>query len=127
MKKLVLLVIAFAISGSFAFGQERERRLPDIDKQLERIENALADEDISDRKKAFLEDKKELLTLQQSFRDAVRAAVEDLGEEATVDDIRAAKRGVREDFADDFRAYKESRREAARERREARRDAAEEG
>ncbi len=142
MKKLLLLLAAFTFSVNYSVAQDdtgdepverpdRPERIKDrrLDKQLERIE-AILDGDtseLSDRKLAFLESKKEFLNLQIDFRDALRSAVSDLGEDATEEERRAARGEVREQFADQFREFKEARRDRIRERRQAREDAAEEG
>ena len=127
MKKLVLLLVAFALSASVSFGKGRPERPKHLDKQLERIEEALKDLDPESRKAKYLENKKELLSLQKEFREEVRKAVEALGEDADREARKEAAADVRKDFADDFRAFKDSRRDAAKERRQSRKDAEGEG
>ncbi len=141
MKKLLLLLAAFIFSMNYAVAQddagddterpERPERINDrrLDKQLERIEAVLEGDisELSERKLAFLESKRDFLNLQIDFRDALRSAISDLGEDATDEQRRAARSDVREQFADQFREFKEARRDKIRERRQAREDAAEEG
>lgn len=139
MKKLLLLLAAFIFSVNYSVAQddtgdepaERPERPRNrgLDRQLERIEAVLGGDtsEISDRKLAFLESKRDFLNLQIDFRDALRSAISDLGEDATEEERLEAKGAVREQFADQFREFKEARRDRIRERRQAREDAAEEG
>ncbi len=128
MKTLVTLLIALGLSASLVsaggFGKKAPRGL---DSQLERITAVLEDEDrdISDAKRAFLEERQQMLTLQLEVRAEVKAAIEALGEDATREEKHEAIKSVRENYKEQFTAFKEARR-TARQERAAEREAAEE-
>lgn len=121
MKKLITLVIAAAAIGSIASGAT-VRNKKGIEKQLTRIEAVLGDTErgLTEQKRAFLQDRQEVLQLQLQVRDAVRAAVADLGADATEEQIKAARQAVREQYKEQFAAIKEQRRAAHKERKSAR-------
>ena len=75
----------------------------------------------------ILNERKEMLELQVQIRDALRAAIHDLGEAATDEQREEARRAIREEFAGQFRELKDARRAVREERREARHGAEEEG
>lgn len=122
MKKLITILLAATMVGSLANAATSFRGNRGLDKQLERIEAALGntERDMSEQKRAFLERRQEVLQLQLEVRDALRTAVSDLGEDATEEEIKAARHAVREQYKEQFTAMKEERRAERDERRAAR-------
>ena len=114
MKKYLLALLALALTSNVAFALdgERPRRPGILDRQIERIGNILEDEtvDMSDERRAYLSARLDILLVQQEFREAVKAAMQELGEDATREQRRAAMEGVREDFADKLDVLKDKRR-----------------
>lgn len=121
MKKLVTLVIAAAAIGSIASAATITSKRG-IEKQLTRIEAVLGDTErgLSEQKRAFLQDRQEVLQLQLQVRETMRAAVADLGDAATEEQIKAARQAVREQYKEQFAAIKEQRRAEHKERKSAR-------
>ncbi len=122
MKKLITLILAATVLSSFASAGTTFRGKRGLDKQLERVQAVLGDteRDLSEQKRAFLERKAEVLELQVEVRTALRAAIAELGEDATQEEIQAARHAVREQYKDQFAAMKEERRAEREARRAAR-------
>lgn len=118
MKYLTILLALAALSTStFAQDSLRDRvERPRTDALIERIKNAL-DGDLSDRKKAYLEHRLAYLELHVDMRQALRDAIGDLGEDASDEERKAARDGVREQFSDQLQEIKNARREIAKKRR----------
>ncbi|MGK0241157.1 MAG: hypothetical protein ACI92G_004649 [Candidatus Pelagisphaera sp.] len=129
MKKYITLLIAVAITSSFAFAVDGERperhKRPTLAEQIERIGGILENEDISDRKKAYLENRLAVMEIQSDFRAAVKAKMAELSEEATKEERHEAMKTVRESFADALDGMKVSRREVFEGRRLLRKKAGE--
>jgi hypothetical protein len=132
MKKYITLLIAVAITSSFAFAVDGERperperpKRPTLAEQIERIGGILENEDISDRKKAYLENRLAVMEIQRDFRTAVKAKMAELSEEATKEERLEAMKTVRESFADALDGMKVSRREVFEGRRLLRKKAGE--
>lgn len=122
MKKLITLILAATVLSSIASAATTFRGKRGLDKQLERIEAVLGDteRDLSEQKRAFLERRAEVLELQVEVRAALRAAVAELGDDATKGELKAAHQAVREQYKEQFTALKEERRAERDERRGAR-------
>ena len=131
MKKYITLLVAVAITSSFAFAADRERpdrpKRPTLEEQIERIGGILEDAGISDRKKAYLENRMAVLGIQSEFRAAVKAKIADLGDEATRDARHEVMKGLREDFKVALDGLKVNRRELFEGRRQLRKKAGEDG
>lgn len=114
MKKYLIALVALALTSNIAFALdgERPRRPGILDRQIERIGDLLEDEtvDMSDERRAYLEARLGILGVQRDFREAVKAAMQELGEDATREERRAAMEGVRDDFADKLDVLKDARR-----------------
>jgi hypothetical protein len=130
MKKYITLLIAVAITSSFAFAVDGERperhKRPTLAEQIERIGGILENEDISDRKKAYLENRLAVMEIQSVFRDKVQEAIADLGEGATEEDRHDAMRDLRDNFKEELDGLKVNRRALFDGRRELRKKASEE-
>ncbi len=120
MKKLTVLLMAIAISSSMVSAVEFARpRMDGIDKQRERIAAILedADAELSERKRAYLQQRLEILDIQSDFRTALRDAISELGEDATREERSDVVRSVRDTFAERFEEIKDRRRDATTHRR----------
>lgn len=131
MKKTAIIVLASLITLATASAQverpeiEREfdpPRARGIERQLNRIEERLQDTDLSERRRAFLEEKKGVLELQarlhDALRDRIRAMKELRGdEELTEEEREAAREQIRNQFREEIKAIKDERRARVQERR----------
>lgn len=129
MKKYLLSIIALGILSSAAFAEfERPRMKRDLATILERIQGILDDDEarseLSDRRIAYLEQRRDLLGVQQEMRTALRAALSELADDATEEERKAAVQSVREQFAEDLEGIKQARRDFMK-RRRANRDSGE--
>lgn len=126
MKKIVTLLLTVTVFASLANAASSFRGKRGLDKQLERIEAVLGDteRDLTNKKRAYLERRAEVLELQLEVRKSLRDAVSDLGEDATEEELKAARQAVREEYKEQFQAMKAERR-ADREARLAARETAE--
>ena len=129
MKKYLLSIIALGILSSAAFAEfERPRIKRDLATILERIQGILDDDEarseLSDRRIAYLEQRRDLLGVQLEMRTALRAALSELADDATEEERKAALQSVREQFAEDLEGIKQARRDFMK-RRRANRDSGE--
>ena len=129
MKKYLLSIIALGILSSAAFAEfERPRMKRDLATILERIQGILDDDEarseLSDRRIAYLEQRRDLLGVQLEMRTASRAALSELADDATEEERKAAVQSVREQFAEDLEGIKQARRDFMK-RRRANRDSGE--
>ncbi|MBD5781337.1 hypothetical protein IEN85_17685 [Pelagicoccus sp. NFK12] len=126
MKKLITLLLTVTVFASLANAASTFRGKRGLDKQLERIEAALNDteREIPEQRRAYLERRAEVLELQLQVRQSLKTAIEELGEDATKEQIHAARQAVREEYKEQFEAMKAERR-AEREARRAARDTVE--
>ena len=129
MKKYLLSIIALGILSSAAFAEfERPRIKRDLATILERIQGILEDDEarseLSDRRIAYLEQRRDLLGVQLEMRTALRAALSELADDATEEERKAALQSVREQFAEDLEGIKQARRDFMK-RRRANRDSGE--
>lgn len=122
MKKLITLFLAATVLASFASAATSFKGKRGLDKQLERIEAALGntERDLSEQKRGFLERRAEVLELQLEVRAALKTAVSELGEDATEEELKAARQAVREQYKEQFQAMKAERRAEREERKAAR-------
>ena len=111
MKKYITLLIALAMTSSYAFAQDGERpdrpRRPSLEDQIEKIGGLLDGGELSERRSAYLAQRLEILTIQSAFRDAVKA---EITEDMSREERHEAIMDVREAFADQMEALKSSRR-----------------
>lgn len=130
MKKLITCIIAIVAATSIATaaGPRKAKSLEKLGNQLERITNFLDEkgDEIAEGKKSALEHRASILELQIEVRAAVRAALAELDEDATKEEVREAVHAARVQFKDQFQALKEERRALRAERRANREDAEEE-
>ncbi len=92
---------------------------------LDRINADLEDrEGLSDKKIAYLEQRRDLLGFQIEMRTALRAAMSELADDATKEERKAAVQSVREQFAEDLEGFKQKRSKFMK-RRRANRDSGE--
>ena len=92
---------------------------------LDRINAALEErEGLSEKKIAYLEQRRALLSFQLEMRTALRAALSELADDATKEERKAAVRSVREQFTEDLEGIKQKRRQFMK-RRRANRDSGE--
>jgi len=125
MKKYLLSLIAFGILSSAAFAKIERPKMKRQEAMLDRINAALEDrEGLSDKKIAYLEQRRDLLGFQIEMRTALRAALSELADDATKEERKAAARSVREQFAEDLEGIKQKRRQFMK-RRRANRDSGE--
>jgi hypothetical protein len=119
MKKYLLSLIALGVLSSAAFAEIDRPRMKRPDSMLDRIEAILGDENngLSERKIAYLEQRRDLLDIQLRMRVALREALGTLGKDATDQERREVVQGVRDQFAEDLEGIKQARREAMRLRR----------
>ncbi len=112
MKKLITLVLVGSVLSSFASAGTSFRGNRGLNQQLDRVQAVLGDAecDLTGQRRAFLERRAEVLELQLEVRAALDDAVAELGEDATLEEIQAARQAVREQYRDQFAAMKEERR-----------------
>ena len=92
---------------------------------IDRINAALEDTTgLSERRIAYLEQRRDLLGVQLEMKTALRAALSELADDATEEERKAAVQSVREQFAEDLEGIKQARREFMK-RRRANRDSGE--
>lgn len=118
MKKLITLIVALSALASLSTAAPfRGGSYGGLEKQLERIDAVLGktDSDLSERKRAFLANRQEMLTLQLEVRDAMRDALAD-HENLSREEIEAAREEVRNQYRERFETFKEERRTERRER-----------
>lgn len=131
MKKYITLLVAVAITSSFALSAGKERperpKRPTLAEQIERIGGILEDGELSDRKKAYLENRLAVLEIQREFRAAAKAKMAELGGEVTKKERHEAMKNLRESFSEELDGLKVSRREVFERRRKLRKKAGEEG
>ena len=85
---------------------------------LDRINAALEErEGLSEKKIAYLEQRRDLLSFQLEMRTALRAALSELADDATKEERKAAVRSVREQFTEDLEGIKQKRRQFMKSRR----------
>lgn len=123
MKYLTVILAIAAISTS-AFAQIDRPERPDrrgVDALIERIDAALEGE-LTERKRAYLEHRRDYLALHVDMRQALREAFGALREDATEEERRAARDEVRTAFATQLEGIKEARRDIAKRRRANRED-----
>ncbi len=120
MKKYILALIALALTSNIALALdgERPRRPSILDRQILRIGELIEAGELSAEREAYLQARLGILSIQRDFRTAVKAAMQELGEEATREERRAAMEGVREQFADQLVVLKDTRRSFIDKRRE---------
>ena len=125
MKKYLLSLIAFGILSSAAFAEIERPRMKRLDTMIDRINAALEDTTgLSERRIAYLEQRRDLLGVQLEMKTALRAALSELADDATEEERKAAVQSVREQFAEDLEGIKQARREFMK-RRRANRDSGE--
>tara|TARA_Y100000004_G_scaffold193487_1_gene256147 strand:- start:1341 stop:1751 length:411 start_codon:yes stop_codon:yes gene_type:complete len=129
MKKYLLPLLTFFLLISAAFAKIDPlngvnwppREKPTINKyeaMIDRINAALEDRtDLPERKIAYLEHRRDLLSLQVEMRKAFREAMKNLSKDATKEERRSAARSVRDQFAEDLKGIKKGRREFMKRRR----------
>ena len=125
MKKYLLSLIAFGILSSAAFAEIEHKRpsMKRLDSMIERLDEALLNkEGLSDRKIAYLEQRRELLGFKLEMKTALRAALSTLADDATEQERKDVVQGVRDQFAEDLAGIKQARREAMKLRRANRSD-----
>ena len=127
MKKYLIALVTLALTSNFAFALDGER--PDrkslLERQIDRISSLIESGELTQERADYLNARLEVLNLQKDFRDAVKAAMQELGEEATREERRAAMEGVREDFAEQLDTLKDARRAFFDKRRRLHRDSKE--
>lgn len=127
MKKYLLSLIALGLLSTAVSAEiERPRMKRDLSTMIERIESILADEDngLTERRIAYLEQRRDLLGVQLEMRTALRAALSELAADATGEERKAVVQRVREQFAEDLVGIKQARRDFMK-RRRANRDSGE--
>lgn len=118
MKKYLLSLFAFGILSSAAFAKIERPKMNRQEAMLDRINAALEErEGLSDKKIAYLEQRRDLLGFQIEMRIACRAALSELADDATKEERKAALRSVREQFAEDLEGIKQKRRQFMKSRR----------
>jgi predicted house-cleaning noncanonical NTP pyrophosphatase (MazG superfamily) len=129
MKKYITLLIAVAITSSLAFAVDGKRdrperpKRPTLEQQIERIGGILEDADLSDRKKAYLENRLAVLGIQSEFRAALKEKMAELGKETTKEEHHEAMKTLRESFSEALDGLKVNRREVFERRRQHRKKA----
>lgn len=120
MKKYIAVLLALAVTSTVGFAQgddiERPKR-HGLDRIIIRVQEALENVEPDSRREAFLERRLEFLSLQLEIRAALRAAIAELGENATDEEREAARDNVRDQFSEEIDAIKDARRDKARKRR----------
>ena len=119
MKYLTILLALAALSTSTLAQDDLRDRVerPRAEALIKRIQSALAEEDLSARKEAYLVHRLAYLELHVDMRQALREAMGALAGDATDEQRKAARDSVRDQFAAQLQIVKDQRRELIKKRR----------
>jgi len=119
MKYLTILLALAALSTSTLAQDDLRDRVerPRAEALIKRIQSALAEEDLSARKEAYLVHRLAYLELHVDMRQALREAMGALAGAATDEQRKAARDSVRDQFAAQLQIVKVQRRELIKKRR----------
>jgi len=119
MKYLTILLALAALSTSTLAQDDLRDRVerPRAEALIKRIQSALAEEDLSARKEAYLVHRLAYLELHVDMRQALREAMGALAGDATDEQRKAARDSVRDQFAAQLQIVKVQRRELIKKRR----------
>ncbi len=118
--KYLTILLAFAALSTSTLAQDdlRDRvERPRAEALIKRIQSALAEEDLSARKEAYLVHRLAYLELHVDMRQALREAMGALAGDATDEQRKAARDSVRDQFAAQLQIVKVQRRELIKKRR----------
>jgi len=118
--KYLTILLAFAALSTSTLAQDdlRDRvERPRAEALIKRIQSALAEEDLSARKEAYLVHRLAYLELHVDMRQALREAMGALAGDATDEQRKAARDSVRDQFAAQLQIVKVQRRELIIKRR----------
>ena len=127
MKKYITLLVAVAVTSSFAFAAERPER-PDrstLEEQIDLIGGILEGTELSDRKRAYLENRVAVMEIQSEFRAALKARMAEIEEDISKEKRHDIMKGLREEFKGALGELKVNRRESFEGRRLLRKKAGE--